>query len=69
MSELARYRLEGKIAVVEMDDGKANALSDAMIDHVTAALTVAASKASSLGLAARPCRLSAGVDPPAGLTP
>jgi enoyl-CoA hydratase len=62
MSELARYRLEGKIAVVEMDDGKANALSDAMIDAVAAALTRAEAEASAMVLAGRPERFCAGFD-------
>ncbi|MCC6995991.1 MAG: crotonase/enoyl-CoA hydratase family protein [Deltaproteobacteria bacterium] len=62
MSELARYRLEGKIAVVEMDDGKANALSDAMIEQVTAALTRAETEASAMVLAGREGRFCAGFD-------
>ncbi len=62
MSELARYRQEGKIAVVEMDDGKANALSGAMIDQVTAALTRAEAEASAMVLAGREGRFCAGFD-------
>jgi enoyl-CoA hydratase len=62
MSELVKYHLEGKVAVVEMDDGKANALSDAMIDAVTAALTRAESEASAVVLAGRPERFCAGFD-------
>ena len=38
MSEPLSYTLEDKIAVVQMDDGKANALSQAMIDAVIAAV-------------------------------
>jgi len=62
MSELVRYRLEGKTAVVEMDDGKANALSDAMIAAVIAALTRAEGEASAVVLAGRPERFCAGFD-------
>src|SRR5687768_5905894 len=62
MSDLVRYRLEGKTAVVEMDDGKANALSDAMIEAVTAALTRAEGEASAIVLAGRPERFCAGFD-------
>ncbi|MCB9560114.1 MAG: crotonase/enoyl-CoA hydratase family protein [Kofleriaceae bacterium] len=62
MTELARYRLEGKTAVVEMDDGKANALSDVMIDQVTAALSRAEAEASALVLTGRPERFCAGFD-------
>jgi len=62
MSELVRYRLEGKTAVVEMDDGKANALSDAMIEAMLAALTRAEGEASAMVLAGRPERFCAGFD-------
>jgi enoyl-CoA hydratase len=64
MSDPVRYRLEGdrKIAVVEMDDGKANALSDAMIEAVTAALTRAEGEAGAMVLAGRPERFCAGFD-------
>ena len=62
MSELVRYRLEGKTAIVEMDDGKANALSDAMIEALTAALTRAEGEASAMVLAGRPERFCAGFD-------
>lgn len=62
MSDIVRYRLEGKTAVVEMDDGKANALSDTMIDAVLAALTRAESEAGAMVLAGRPERFCAGFD-------
>jgi enoyl-CoA hydratase len=62
MSELVRYRLEGKTAVVEMDDGKANALSDAMIEALLAALTRAEGEANAMVLAGRPERFCAGFD-------
>jgi enoyl-CoA hydratase len=62
MSELVRYRLEGKTAVVEMDDGKANALSDAMIEQLLAALTRAEGEANAMVLAGRAERFCAGFD-------
>lgn len=62
MSELATYRIEGKTAVVQMDDGKANALSVEMIDAVTAALTRAEGEAGAMVLAGRPDRFCAGFD-------
>src|SRR5689334_2165567 len=62
MSELVRYRLEGKTAIVEMDDGKANALSDAMIEQLLAALTRAEGEANAMVLAGRPERFCAGFD-------
>jgi enoyl-CoA hydratase len=62
MSELVTYQLEGKTAVVTMDDGKANALSDAMIEALTAALTRAEAEASAMVLAGRPERFCAGFD-------
>lgn len=62
MSEIVTYRVEGKTAVVAMDDGKANALSDAMIDAVGAALTRAETEASAMVLVGRPERFCAGFD-------
>jgi enoyl-CoA hydratase len=62
MSELASYRLEGKTAVVTMDDGKANALSVAMIEAVIEALTRAEAEASAMVLTGRPERFCAGFD-------
>lgn len=62
MTELVRYRLEGTTAIVEMDDGKANALSDAMIDALLAALTRAEAEAGAMVLVGRPDRFCAGFD-------
>jgi len=45
-----------------MDDGKANALSDAMIDALSEALDRAAKEASAIVLLGRPDRFSAGFD-------
>ena len=62
MTEPLTYRLEDSIAVVEMDDGKANALSVAMIDALLAALDRAAGEAKAIVLAGRPERFCAGFD-------
>lgn len=62
MSELASYRVEGKTAVVEMDDGKANALSVEMIDALIAALGRAEAESGAMVLSGRPGRFCAGFD-------
>ena len=62
MAEPVTYRLEGTTAVVQMDDGKANALSVPMIDGVIAALTRAEGEAKAIVLAGRPERFCAGFD-------
>jgi len=59
---VVHYRLEATTAVVQMDDGKANALSDAMIAEVGEALARAEKEASALVLAGRPERFCAGFD-------
>jgi enoyl-CoA hydratase len=59
---LANYTLEGTTAVVCMDDGKANALSEAMIAELGDALTRAEKEASAMVLAGRPDRFCAGFD-------
>ena len=62
MSEPAQYSLENKVAIVKMDDGKANALSRPMIDALTAALARAESEASAMVLVGRENRFCAGFD-------
>jgi enoyl-CoA hydratase len=59
---LVRYQLEGKTAILTMDDGKANALSGDMIAELTSALAQASGEASALVLAGRPDRFCAGFD-------
>ena len=59
---VATYQLEGTTALVQMDDGKANALSDAMIAEVGEALARAEKEASAVVLAGRPDRFCAGFD-------
>jgi enoyl-CoA hydratase len=59
---VAHYTLEGTTALVQMDDGKANALSEAMIAEVGDALARAEKEASAVVLAGRPERFCAGFD-------
>lgn len=61
-SPLVRYTLEGTTAIVQMDDGKANALSHAMIDALLEALARAEKEAAAMILAGRPDRFCAGFD-------
>ena len=61
-STLLTYALDGTTAVVQMDDGKANALSSAMLDALLEALTRAEKEAGALVLAGRPDRFCAGFD-------
>lgn len=56
------YKLEEKTAVLTMDDGKANALSEAMIDALLGALDRADKEASAIVLAGRADRFCAGFD-------
>lgn len=61
MSALS-YTLRDGIAVIQMDDGKANALNPAMIEALDEALTRAEKEAKAIVLAGRPGRFSAGFD-------
>jgi enoyl-CoA hydratase len=62
MSEIVQYSLENKVAIVKMDDGKANALSRPMIDALSAALARAEGEASAMVLTGRENRFCAGFD-------
>ena len=62
ITEPLTYTLEGSIAVVRMDDGKANALSDPMIGGLLAALVRAEKEASAIVLVGRAERFCAGFD-------
>jgi enoyl-CoA hydratase len=59
---VAHYQLEGTTALIQMDDGKANALSEAMIAEVGEALARAEKEASAVVLAGRAERFCAGFD-------
>ena len=62
MPELLTYHLENKLAIIQMDDGKANALSKPMIDELFAAVARAEAEASAIVLAGRAERFCAGFD-------
>lgn len=62
MSEPLTYSLEDSLAIVRMDDGKANALSVAMIDALLGALDRAEREAKAIVLAGRDERFCAGFD-------
>lgn len=57
-----RYELTDGIAVLTMDDGKANALSPSMIEDLNAALDRASSEAKAIVLTGREGKLCAGFD-------
>jgi len=59
---LVSYELRGRVAVLTMNDGKANALSHAMLDALAAALRRAGEEARALVLAGREGRFCAGFD-------
>jgi enoyl-CoA hydratase len=56
------YRLDGRVAVLTLDDGKANALGHAALDALDAALDRAEAEADAVALLGRPGRFSAGFD-------
>lgn len=61
-TDVLSYTLDQKVAVIRMDDGKANALSVEMIDGLVAALTRAEEEASAVVLTGRPDKFCAGFD-------
>ena len=60
--EIVRYRLEEKVAVIEMDDGKVNAISHSMIEAINRALDRAEKEAKAIVLCGRAGRFSGGFD-------
>jgi enoyl-CoA hydratase len=60
--ERVRYAQHGQVAVLYMDDGKANALSPALIGELHAALDRSERDAAAVVLVGRPGRFSAGFD-------
>ena len=62
MSDVIEYRLEGGVAVLVFDDGKANVLNDESIAALHIALDRAEKEAGSVALVGRPGRFSAGFD-------
>ncbi len=61
-TEVLKYALEGSTAVLTMDDGKANALSETMITSLLDALARAEREASAVMLTGRAERFCAGFD-------
>ena len=61
-SDVVTVRSEGDVAILEFDDGKANALGNDTIDALLAALDEVDGSAAAIVLAGRPGRFSAGFD-------
>lgn len=62
MGTRVAYRLEGSIATLAMDDGKANVLSPVMLEELNAALDRALGDGAVVVLSGRDGRFSAGFD-------
>ena len=62
MSDAVRYELQGAVAVLRVDDGKANAFSFALIDALHGALDRAEKEAKALVWLGREERFSGGFD-------
>ncbi len=62
MTDVLSYRLDDGVAVLTLDDGKANAISHATLEQLDAALDRAEAEARALVLAGRDGRFSAGFD-------
>lgn len=59
---VARYELRGDVAWIQMDDGKANALSFTMLEQLARGLDEAEKNAKAVVLLGRPGRFCAGFD-------
>lgn len=62
MTEIVSYEQRGAVALLRMDDGKANAMSGAWVAAMGAALDRAEREAKAVVLVGRPGRFSAGFD-------
>lgn len=62
MSELVSYHLAGGVATITMDDGKANAMSPALLAEISQALDQAETDEAVVVLRGRPGMFSAGYD-------
>lgn len=62
VTDPAQLTIEDGVAVVRLDDGKANAVSHALIDQVHAALDTAQADATAVAFIGREGRFSAGFD-------
>ncbi len=56
------YEQKGEVAVISLDDGKANAVGHALIDEVNEGLTQSLAAAKAVVIAGRPGMFSAGFD-------
>lgn len=56
------YELDGQVAVITFDDGKANVYDHEALDAIAAGLDRAAEEATAVLLAGRPGKFSAGFD-------
>jgi enoyl-CoA hydratase len=61
-SQRVSYTLDGKVAVLRMDDGKANAISAELIDELDTLLDRARTEARAVVIAGRDGRFSGGFD-------
>lgn len=62
MTDVLSYRLDGGVAVLVLDDGKANVFNDASIGAIHGALDRAELEAGAVVIAGRPGRFSGGFD-------
>lgn len=62
MTDLVRYEARDAVALITLDDGKANAVSPALVEALNAALDRAEREAQAVVLAGRAGRFSAGFD-------
>jgi len=56
------YQKDGEVAVIHIDDGKANAINHTFIEELTEALERSRNEASAIALFGRPGRFSGGFD-------
>lgn len=59
---MMHFKIDGKVAIITMDDGKANAMSPAFSQAVIDGLERAKSEAQAVLMVGRPGRFSAGFD-------
>ncbi|MCC5953672.1 MAG: crotonase/enoyl-CoA hydratase family protein [Acidimicrobiia bacterium] len=62
LSDAVSYDLDGEVAVVHLDDGKANAINHEVVDALTEAIGRAETDAGALVVVGRDGRFSAGFD-------
>lgn len=62
MSDSVTYELDGQVAVITLDDGKANVYDHEALDAIDAGLDRATTEATAVLLAGRPGKFSAGFD-------